>query len=170
MSSTFSPMNDQATIPIDYSNILFTLTSLSAITTTATSSALGMLNINPAPAISDKFWKIQILKLGWMLWKTPFLNWGACWKISFQQTILRVSHDEKMIEGIWLIFQSMLTNLKLISPLTKRLTVVHLKRNPTEMLWMLIFVEHQRMYLTKTLIFCLQMQKSKWFSYICRNR
>ena len=45
-------MNDQATIPIGYSNILFTLTSLSAITTTATSSALGMLNINPAPAIS----------------------------------------------------------------------------------------------------------------------
>ena len=47
-------MNNQASIPITTanSNILVTLTSPSTITTTAISSASGMVSINPAPAIS----------------------------------------------------------------------------------------------------------------------
>ena len=55
MSLTFPPMNNQATIPIttaNNSNILVTLTSPSTITTTAISSASGMVSINPALAIS----------------------------------------------------------------------------------------------------------------------
>ena len=53
MSLTFSPMNNQATIPITTanSNIFVTLTSHSTITTTAISAASGMVSINPAPAI-----------------------------------------------------------------------------------------------------------------------
>ena len=52
MSITFSPMNNQETIPIttDNSNILVTLTSPSNITTTATSSRT--VSINPVPAVS----------------------------------------------------------------------------------------------------------------------
>ena len=47
-------MNNQATvlITIANSNALVTLTSPSIITATAISSALGMVSINPAPAIS----------------------------------------------------------------------------------------------------------------------
>ena len=47
-------MNNQATISITTgnNNILVTLTSPSTITTTAISSASGMVTINPAPAIS----------------------------------------------------------------------------------------------------------------------
>ena len=54
MSLTFPPMNNQATIPITTtnSNTLVTRTSPSAITTTAISSASGMLSMNPAPVIS----------------------------------------------------------------------------------------------------------------------
>ena len=54
MLFTFPPMNNQATIPTTTanSNILVTLTSPSTITTTAISSASGMVSINPAPAIS----------------------------------------------------------------------------------------------------------------------
>ena len=54
MSLTFPPMNNQATIPITTpnSNSLVTLTSPSTITTTAISSASGMVSINPASAIS----------------------------------------------------------------------------------------------------------------------
>ena len=54
MSLTFPPMNNQATSPttMTNSNILVTLTSPSTITTTAISSASGMVNRNPAPAIS----------------------------------------------------------------------------------------------------------------------
>ena len=54
MSLTFPPMNNQATIPITTanSNILVILTSPSTITTTAISSASGMVSINPVPAIS----------------------------------------------------------------------------------------------------------------------
>ena len=68
MSVTFSPMNNQAKILITKinSNILVTLTSPSTITTTAISSASGMVSINPAPAISVAATddKTQILKLG----------------------------------------------------------------------------------------------------------
>ena len=54
MSLTFPTMKNQATIPIttDNSNILATFTSLWTITTTAISSASGMVSVNPAPAIS----------------------------------------------------------------------------------------------------------------------
>ena len=54
MSPTFPPMKNQATIPIttDNSNIFVTFTSPSTITTTAISSASGIVSINPAPAIS----------------------------------------------------------------------------------------------------------------------
>ena len=54
MSLTFPPMNNQATIPITKFNskILVTLASPSTNTTTAISSASGMVSINPAPAIS----------------------------------------------------------------------------------------------------------------------
>ena len=47
-------MNNQATIPITTanSNFIVTLTSPSTITTTAISSASGMVSINPAPALS----------------------------------------------------------------------------------------------------------------------
>ena len=47
-------MNNQTTIPTTTANskILVTLTSPSTITTTAISSASGMVSINPAPAIS----------------------------------------------------------------------------------------------------------------------
>ena len=52
MPLTFSPMNNQETIPIttDNSNILVNLTSPSNITTTAISSCT--VSINPAPPIS----------------------------------------------------------------------------------------------------------------------
>ena len=52
MSLTLPPMNNQATTPITTanSNILVTLASPS--TTTAISSASGMVSINPVPAIS----------------------------------------------------------------------------------------------------------------------
>ena len=54
MSLTFSPMNNQVTIPSTTatSNILVTLTSPSTITTTAIASASGMVSIHPAPTIS----------------------------------------------------------------------------------------------------------------------
>ena len=54
MSLTFLSMNNQVTVPITKanSNTLVTLTSPSTITTTVTSSALGMVSINPDPAIS----------------------------------------------------------------------------------------------------------------------
>ena len=54
MSLTFSPMNNQATIPTTTANsyILVTLTSPSTITTTAIASASGMVSINPAPTVS----------------------------------------------------------------------------------------------------------------------
>ena len=54
MKLTFLPLNNQATIPIttDNSNIIVTLTSPSTITTTAISSASGMVSITPAPALS----------------------------------------------------------------------------------------------------------------------
>ena len=54
MSLTFPPMNNKATFPITTanSNILVTLTSPSTITTTAISSASGMVSLNPAPVIS----------------------------------------------------------------------------------------------------------------------
>ena len=52
MSLTLPPMNNQSTTPITTanSNILVTLASPS--TTTAISSASGMVSINPVPAIS----------------------------------------------------------------------------------------------------------------------
>ena len=54
MSLTFPPMNNQVTFSFTTANnnILVTLTSLSIITMAAISSASGMVNINPAPAIS----------------------------------------------------------------------------------------------------------------------
>ena len=54
MSLTFPPMNNQATIPITTANgnIIVILTSHSTNTTTAISSASGMVSMNPAPAIS----------------------------------------------------------------------------------------------------------------------
>ena len=54
MSLTFPPMNNQAAVPVTTANnnTLVTLTSPSTITTTAISSASGMVSINPAPAIS----------------------------------------------------------------------------------------------------------------------
>ena len=56
---------------------------------------------------------------------------GLLWKSPFQKIILPVSHEEKMIEDIWLTSQSVLPNLKLISPLMMTVTVAHLlKRNP----------------------------------------
>ena len=54
MPLTFPPVNNQEMIPIAtaISNILVTLTSHSTITTTAISSASGMVSINPAAATS----------------------------------------------------------------------------------------------------------------------
>ena len=54
MSLTFPPMNNQAVVPITTANsiTLVTLISPSTITTATISSASGMVNINPAPAIS----------------------------------------------------------------------------------------------------------------------
>ena len=54
MPLTFPPMNNQAMVPVTpaNSNILVTLTSHSTVTTTANSSASGMVSMNPAPAIS----------------------------------------------------------------------------------------------------------------------
>ena len=165
MSLTFPPMNNQAKIITKVnSNILVTLISPSTITTTAIPSASGMVCINPTPAISVAATddKTQILKLGWMLWKMPFSNWGVCWRSSFQKAILRVGHEEKIIGDIWLISQLMLPNLKLTSPLTKRVTGTHLlKRNPAQTLWMLMSAGHQRMYLIKTFIRWFQMQESR---------
>ena len=64
-----------------------------------------------------------------------FSNWGLFWKSLFQPTIPWVGHEEKMIENISLISQSILSNLKGTSPLMMRVAVVHLlKRNAAEML------------------------------------
>ena len=54
MSLTFPPMNNPATFPSTTanSNVLVTLTSPSAITTTAIASASGMVSIYSAPTIS----------------------------------------------------------------------------------------------------------------------
>ena len=103
MLLTFPPMNNQVAIPTTTvnSNILVTLTPPSTITTKAISSASVMVSINPAPAISvaatgqDAIFETRLNAM-----KMPFSNWGVRWKKSFQQIILRVSHEEKMIEDI----------------------------------------------------------------------
>ena len=103
MSLTFRPMNNQATIPITTanSNILVTLTSPSTITTTAIASASGMVSIYPAPTISVAA-KVQDANFETRLnaMENAISNWGVRLKSSFQQTILRVGHEEKMIEDI----------------------------------------------------------------------
>ena len=157
MSLTFPSINNQATIPITTanSNILVTLTSPATITTTAICSASSMVIANPAPVIS-------VASTGQDAKLETRLNAmeNAIFKLrsTFEKFISTNnppgrSREKKKIEDIWLISQSMLPNLKLISPLMKSVTVAHLlKRNPAEILWMLISAEHQRMYLIKTLI------------------
>ena len=132
-------MNNRATIPITIvnSNTLGILTSSSAITKAAISSALGMVSINPALAVSAAATgqDLNFERQSRLLWKMPFSNWGVLWKNSFQQTIFRVSHEEKMIKDIRLISQLMRPNLKSISPLMMRITVAHLlKINPAGIL------------------------------------
>lgn len=76
------------------------------------------------------------------LMKIAFSNWGVLWKISFQQAILLASYEEEIVEDSWLIFHSMLSNLKLISSLMLTVTKTHLlKINPAGM--MRVFVEQQ---------------------------
>ena len=103
MSLTFPPMNNQATIPTTTanSNILVTLTSPSTITTTAIASASGMVSIYPAPTISvaDKGQDANFeTRLNAM--ENAIFKLGSKFESSFQQTILRVGHEEKMIEDI----------------------------------------------------------------------
>ena len=82
MSLTIAPTNNQATIPITTANssILVTLTSPLTITTTAVSSASGMVSINPAPAISvaatwqDANFENSFFKLGSTLEKFILSN------------------------------------------------------------------------------------------------
>ena len=103
MSPTFPPMNNQATIPTTTANnnVLVTLTSPSTITATAIASASGMVSINPAPTISvaakgqDANFETTLNAM-----ENAIFRLGVRWKSSFQQTIVRVGHEEKMIEDI----------------------------------------------------------------------
>ena len=129
-------MNNHTTIPITttISNILVTLTSHSTITTTAISSASGKVSINPAPAISvaataqDANFETRLNAMENAIYKLEST-------LEKFISILGVSLEEKMIEDICLISESILPNLKLIRPLTMRVTVPRLlERNPSEML------------------------------------
>ena len=102
MSLTVPPMNNQATIPTTAnSNVLVTLTSPSTITKTATASASGMVSIYPAPTISvaakgqDANFETRLNAM-----ENAIFKLGSKFESSFQQTILRVGHEEKMIEDI----------------------------------------------------------------------
>ena len=103
MSLTFPPMNNQATILTTTANgnVFVTLTSPTTITTTAIASASGMVNINLAPTISVAA-KGQEANFETRLhaMENAIFKLGVHWKSSFQQKILRVGHEKKMIEDI----------------------------------------------------------------------
>ena len=78
MSLILPPMNNQSTVPITAinSNTLGILTSSSAITTAAISSALGMVSINPALAVSAAATgqDLNFERQSRLPWKMPFSN------------------------------------------------------------------------------------------------
>ena len=116
-------MNNQKTLPITTanSNTLVTLTSSSTITTTTISSVSGMLNINSAPTITVAATR-QDANFETRLNATA----NAIFKLesSLEKFISRNNPSGKSQAS-----QSMLPNLKFISPLMARVTVAHVLKN-----------------------------------------
>ena len=119
----FLPMNNQETLRITTgnSNTLVTLTFSSTITTTTISSASGMLSINSAPTITVAATR-QDANFETRLNATE----NAIFKLgsSLEKFISRNNPSGKSQAS-----QSMLPNLKFISPLMVRVTVAHVLKN-----------------------------------------
>ena len=162
MSLTLPPMNNHATISIttDNSNVLVTLTSPSTITTTVISLASGMVGVNPAPAVSvtgpHEHFETRLNVV-----ENAIFNLGSTLEkfISTNNGILQVTHGQNMIKDVGLISQSMLLNLKLISPFSQR--------KPSRKSVNIDICRASKDVLTKTLIYWFQMQKS-WTNQLWR--
>ena len=162
MSLTLPPMNNHATISIttDNSNVLVTLTSPSTITTTVISLASGMVGVNPAPAVSvtgpDEHFETRLNVV-----ENAIFNLGSTLEkfISTNNGTLQVTHGQNMIKDVGLISQSMLLNLKLISPFSQR--------KPSRKSVNIDICRASKDVLTKTLIYWFQMQKS-WTNQLWR--